>query len=496
MSSSERTELKRTLSALSDGTKAEVRSAFSETFNSGLTFRQNLDRMPMAKLRSIATALGLEVTGTTTTHTKEKSMTAEADVAQEATPVKATAKADTGSGIEVKKEFEASIDPLLSLATGGRVTSIRQIINTMTALNERSEMAKSLEAEVARLTREMKTRPTPVATKVSAKSDGSIPSGNLVYKRAKDIFVSPSGAKSDKLDFDIPFFEWDAPHPMVPDIDPNYIFRIEHLLAFLFGLTTGKNTWLYGHTGTGKTTFVEQVAARIGYPVMRVNMDNDIERSDFLGSTVLLEEKGATVSKFVEGVLPKAMQQPCILLVDEMDFGKSGIMYVMQRALESKGLLLTEDHGRLVTPHENFRIVATANTRGQGDEYGCYPGARVQSNALLDRFTVWLHVDYMNEKEEKALLTSSYPTLDKTAVDQLTLFAKEIRKAFTNRELLMSISPRSLLSIAESSMFYGYLLPAETAMKLAIETTFIEKATDDTKAKVVEIANRCFKAAK
>lgn len=495
MSSSERTELKRLLSSLPSHKKDVVMTAFSEHFNTALTFRQNLDRLSMSALRSIASSLGLTTESTAAPNTKEKSMAADtaADMAAEE-PVKA--KQDTGAGIEVKKEFEASIDPLLSLATGGRVTSIRQIISTLTDLNEKAMIAKSLEAEVTRLTREMKARPVPVASKVEAKSDGTIPSGTLNYKKAKDIFVSPSGAKSDKLDFDIPFFEWDAPHPMVPDIDPNYIFRIEHLLAFLFALTTGKNSWLYGHTGTGKTTFVEQVAARIGYPVMRVNMDNDIERSDFLGSTVLLEEKGATVSKFTEGVLPKAMQQACILLVDEMDFGKSGIMYVMQRALEAKGLLLTEDHGRLVKPHEQFRIVATANTRGQGDEYGCYPGARVQSNALLDRFTVWLHVDYMNEKEEKALLSSTYPTLDKTAVDQLTLFAREIRKAFTNRELLMSISPRSLLSIAESSMFYGYLLPPETAMKLAIETTFIEKATDDTKAKVVEIANRCFKGAK
>lgn len=486
MSAQERTELKSFISRQSVSAKRKIMADYAGLFDNGITFRQNLDTFKMSDLRKIAKSLGFITT-------KEiKSMAAQAEVTE--VPEEAQAGRPTES-IGIKKEFEVSIDPLLALATDGKIKSIRQIVNAMTSLKADARDAKMLKEKVEQLQRELSSKPAITPRKIE-KSDGSIPDGELTTVKAKDVFVSPTGAKSDKLDFDVPYFKWKSAHPMVPEIDPNYIFRIEHLISFLFALTTGKNSWLYGHTGTGKTTFVEQVAARLGYPVIRVNMDNDIERSDFLGSTVLMEDKGVTVSKFSEGVLPKAMQQPCILLVDEMDFGKSGIMYVMQRALESKGLLLTEDQGRLIQPNEMFRIVATANTRGQGDEYGCYPGARVQSNALLDRFTVWIHVDYMNEKEEKALLTSTYPALDTGAVDQLTLFAREIRKAFTNRELLMSISPRSLLSIAESSMFYGYMLPPDTAMKLAIETTFIEKATDDTKAKVVELANRCFKGAK
>lgn len=488
MSSSERTQLKSAISkalrSLSANDIQAIRDAYG--INSSLTMRAGLDRLHMHQIRSLAKSLSITVE-------KEPVMTAETQELQ-AAPAAQAADANTG-GIEIKREFEMSIDALLGPATGGKVTSLRQIISTMMSLKEEANKGKEMASEVARLQRELAMKPSAAPITLEAAHDGSIPSGKMEMVSAKDIFVSASGAKSDKLGFNVPSFKWDAPHPMVPAIDPNYVFRIEHLISFLYALSNNKNAWLYGHTGTGKTTFVEQVAARLGYPVMRVNMDNDIERSDFLGSTQLMEEKGATVSRFHEGVLPRAMQQGCILLVDEMDFGKSGIMYVMQRALEAKGLLLTEDGGRLVTPHPMFRIVATANTRGQGDEYGCYPGARVQSNALLDRFTVWMNIDYMSEAEEHALLKSSFPTMPAAAINQLTLFAREIRKAFLNRELLMSISPRSLLSIGESSMFYSYVLPPETAMQLAIETTYIEKATDDTKTKVIEIANRCFKSA-
>ena len=377
---------------------------------------------------------------------------------------------------------------------GGKLKSIEQIINNMESLSaEKSTLTETIK----RLTAELSSKPTMQPMDISNSHDAAIPEGKMTLTNAADVFISPAGKKSSALNFEVPFFTWDAPHPLVPVVDPNYVFQLEHLMTLLYSFIKNKNTWIHGHTGTGKTTLVEQVAARLGWPVIRVNMDNDIERTDFLGATQLLSDgKGGTESKFVEGVLPRAMQMPCLFLVDECDFMKPGVSYVMQRALEAKGLLLTEDNGRLITPHPMFRIVATANTRGQGDEFGCYPGARVMSNAFLDRFTSWMHVDYLAPKAETTLLTNSYPTLSATVIDQLAVFAKEIRTAFLNRELMITISPRSLLSICESYSFYDGLLSAEDALKLAVDTTFVERATDDTKAKVVEIANRCFKPSK
>lgn len=395
---------------------------------------------------------------------------------------------------EAEKQLAQTLDTLLNTVTKGSIKSLQDIVKRVDTLrNEKNNLSSTLVSMEAKI-RALSTAKPAIATGAikSTSSDGSIPNGTLVMAKAQDIFLPPSGKKVPVLDFDVPTFEWDAPHPLVPDVDPNYIFNPAHLVDFLFALVTGKNTWIHGHTGTGKTTLVEQVCARLSYPMMRINMDNDIERADFLGSSQLTQEGGVTVSKFVEGVLPRAMQMPCVLLIDECDFGKSGIMYVLQRALESKGLLLTEDGGRLVVPNSMFRMVASANTRGQGDEMGCYPGARVLSNAFLDRFTTWIHVDYMGQKEEQRLLETTFPSMKTEVAEKLAVFAREIRKAFINRELLTTISPRSLISIGEASSFYAMVMPETEALKKAITSAFIERATDDTRAKVHEIANRIF----
>lgn len=396
--------------------------------------------------------------------------------------------------IQVNPAFKDALNSMLRASTDNKVTSLEELLNEIKNLEGIANSAHKAELD-ARAAANRKTNTFEVReVKVESSAGSSIPNGKFEVKLASEVFKAPAG-KSDFLKFEVPVFTWEHDHPEVPEIDPNYIFNPEALVSFLYALVNNKNTWLHGHTGTGKTTFVEQVAARLQWPVVRVNLDNDIERGDFLGQTQLVTgASGATESKFVEGVLPRAMQNPCIFLIDEMDFGKSGIMYVLQRALEAKGLLITEDGGKLIHPHPLFRIAATANTRGQGDELGCYPGARTQSNALLDRFTVWLNIDYMNETQEASLLASMFKETDEPFIKQLVTFAKEIRKAFNDRELLQTISPRSLMSICHAREFYTNIIDKDKATKLAIKSCFLQRATEDTVAKVNEISARCFKA--
>lgn len=458
------------------------------TLDNGRTIADQVNTMRLSDMHTICSKFKIEGVKDAIT---EESESGEPVATRDREPSSIVSKVD--HSITVNPAFKAALNSMLTASTDGKVTSLEELLGEIKSLetiaNEAHKDMLSHRAAASRKTNTFEVKEVKVESHSS-----SIPDGKFEVMLASDVFKSPTG-KSDFLKFEVPVFTWEHDHPEVPEIDPNYIFNPEALVSFLYALVSNKNTWLHGHTGTGKTTFVEQVAARLQWPVVRVNLDNDIERGDFLGQTQLITgPSGATESKFVEGVLPRAMQNPCIFLIDEMDFGKSGIMYVLQRALEAKGLLLTEDGGKLIHPHPLFRIAATANTRGQGDELGCYPGARTQSNALLDRFAVWLNIDYMTEEQESALLSSMYTTTDKPFIKQLVTFAKEIRKAFNDRELLQTISPRSLMSICHAREFYSNVVDKDKATKLAIKSCFLQRATEDTVAKVNEISARCFKA--
>lgn len=317
----------------------------------------------------------------------------------------------------------------------------------------------------------------------------------VVMQNAGKVF----GRKVKALNFDIPTLVWrnangdEVRHPLCPDVDTNYEFRPDHLIKFLSGHLFGQNLWLHGHTGTGKTTLAEQVAARLGFPVPRLNLDSNIERSDMVGSKELTIENGVPVTTFVEGILPKAMQMPCFLILDEFDAGQADVMFVIQRALEKKGLVLTEDGGRLVESHPLFRFVATANSRGQGDEYGWYQGVRPMNVATLDRFGVFIEVDYLDKNTEQKLLTNKYPTLKQTDAEEMAQFAVEIRQAFKTGELSTTISPRGMDSLVMYFLHMSDLMPdRKTALKKALEVVITDRAPADSTRTVIEMADRVF----
>lgn len=262
------------------------------------------------------------------------------------------------------------------------------------------------------------------------------------------------GINHPELNFDVPVFSDPSPH--VPAIDPNYQFRPEYLVPVLWGLVHNKKEWLSGHTGTGKSTLVAQVCARLNWPMMRLNFDSEISRMDLVGRDVLRkDEDGHTVSAFVDGVLPQALQGPFVLLCDEVDFIRPDVAYVFQRALEDDGLLISEDGGRLVKPHPYSRIIATGNTQGQGDDFGIYQGARAQSMAFLDRFTVWVKCEYLPHEQERGLIQKLVPDANAWLLDQVMAYVDEHRQAFDQLKVAQPLSPRSIISLTQLGVFYG-----------------------------------------
>lgn len=319
-----------------------------------------------------------------------------------------------------------------------------------------------------------------------------IPSGRVTTKKAYEVFGLKSVAAKKLLDFDVPVWVWDFAHPHVPDVDPNYIFRPFELFRVLYAIITNQRCYLHGHTGTGKTTLVEQVAALLMWPVVRMNFDSEITRMDLIGRDVLTSEGGATVSNFVDGILPQAMSGPYITICDEIDFVRPDVAYVMQRVFEGNGLMLTEDGGRIVKPHKMFRMFATGNTVGQGDEHGMYQGARPQSMAMLDRFTVWIKVDYMSTGDRKKLLKSTAPSLDSNEIDKINQYVGEHLEAFTTAKVLQPISPRTYMAFASAvAMFKTMSVPEP--IEQALSATILDRASVQDRAVLNGLSNRVFK---
>lgn len=367
----------------------------------------------------------------------------------------------------------------LTLKQAG-LPSISEMIDT---INESTKKIADAKTQA-----KMSVMPT---TSSVASADGKIPSGKIKgLMKAKDVFEL-KGTGSSAFDFDVPVWEWDAPHPNVLPIDKDYIFRPESLMQVLYSVMTNQRCYLQGHTGSGKTTLVEQVSARLHWPFMRVNFDSEISRMDLIGRDVLTNEGGTTTSKFVDGILPQMMQSPCIGCFDELDFVRPDVAYVMQRAFEGNGLLLTEDGGRLVMPNPFFRMFATGNTVGQGDEFGMYQGARPQSMAMLDRFTVWVQVPYMTASQREQLLKVKFPDMTKVVMDKVNKYITEHIEAFTTAKVLQPISPRGYLALCQSIMTFSTFMTSEKkAIEQAFDATILNRSSAQDRAVLKGIINR------
>jgi cobaltochelatase CobS len=399
------------------------------------------------------------------------------------------------SPLQVDSTFAPALNSLLGQATNQTITDINAYIADKVA--DKNKIV-DLEAEILRLQSSQRTVVQPVHTSGTVQVDASTLNYEVVMRKANEVFPAPDGTKSKSLDFDIVTLVWtDAngdvvQHPDCPVAEDSYQFRLRHLVKFLTAKHFSQNVWLHGHTGTGKTTLAEQIAARIGFPIERLNLDSNLERADIVGGTEIVVKDGAPTTHFREGILPRAMQQPCMFILDEIDAGRPDVLFVIQRALEGKGLTLTEDGGRTVTPHELFFFCATANSRGQGDEHGWYQGVRPMNLAMLNRFGAFIEVPYLDTDDEQRLLHKAYPALSDTEVRQMTQFAGEIRQAFTSGEISQTMSPRNLHAMAMYFLHFKPLIGNEQAMREAVQTTVVDAAPADCTHRIEEISARVF----
>jgi len=391
--------------------------------------------------------------------------------------------------------LNAAYHPIINgmLSQSGLNTTIEQIIKDVEAKGELernlAEIEKKSSAVIEDLRKKLATAaatPAMPSTISVVSNSTTIPNGTINMVSADTIFPLMSGLK-----LTIPQFTWDHAHPDVPAINPNYIFRKEMLVKALRCLAKGENMWLSGHTGSGKTTFIEQVAARIGWPVARIAFDSNVDRSELVGRMSLSGDgNGGTVSSWLPGILERAVTNGYILLCDEMDAGHPNSLYTLQPLLEGKSLTLLEDGGRIVNASLMFRIAATGNTTGNGDPSGLYPACRILSAATLDRFQTFVNVPYMTQEEEVELISSCSPSLTKKLVTSLAKFAGEMRNAFVSNQTPVSYSPRRSIAFAREveDLFAMGIGDEGTALSMAFKSKLYDAASEEFRQRITEIA--------
>ncbi len=397
-----------------------------------------------------------------------------------------------------------SIDPamapglglMLNQATNGEITSADELskrINSMAQLlADKDNQIKIAQAQAKQAA--ISSIPSGGKTTVNAQT--------LTYdvemREAWRVVNVPQAKRP--LGFEVPCLDWkddqgnSVRHPQCPDIDEDYVFQPDMLVKSFWSIKRGHNVYVTGHYGTGKTTFIEQLAARMGVPVYRLNLDGYIERSEIIGRVDLVTDtNGATITRFNPGILPTVMPEPCWIVFDEFDAAKPDALFSVQRALEKNGLLLMEDGGRIIKPHPLFRFWATANSKGHGDEFGIYPNVNVMSGATMDRFDTMLEVSYLKPDAEFTMLKSRFPVMADDRIKQLVAFGNYVRDSFRNGELSLTVSPRGLHSYCQNYLDFASTSKAQVAHTLAMEVAFLDKSPADTRSRMEELAARAFK---
>lgn len=392
--------------------------------------------------------------------------------------------------------LKAAIDAMLQNSGASGVTldkladtldfAADHINTTRKDLKDAEKQRDEALAEVAAA--KVKLRAAPSAQPIVMQASGAIPKGTMKMVPADSIFPEMAGTRME-----IPFWVWDAPHPHVPATIDGYIFRRPILFRLLRSIVAGEGIWLKGHTGTGKTTLVQQVAARLNWPVMRVAMDSAIDRAELVGKDQLKSDgNGGTNSNWQPGVIERSIPNGYMVIFDEIDAAHPNSLYTLQPVLERDQLTLLEDGGRIVPFHPMTRLIATGNTAGNGDESGLYPACRAMlSAATLDRFPEFIEVEYLSQDEEVKLIRAQ--TGVKAGIAQkIAKFATEMREAFVKREIPISFSPRRSLAFARAVEDYAAMLPSaateDEAVTLALHGKLIQATPEEHRARVTEIA--------
>ena len=298
---------------------------------------------------------------------------------------------------------------------------------------------------------------------------------------ARDLFGFDS-------DLAIPAFATRTEH--VPELDPTYRFDPDTTRAILAGFAFNRRVLIQGYHGTGKSTHIEQVAARLNWPCIRVNLDSHISRIDLIGKDAIVLQDGKQVTEFREGILPWALQHPCALVFDEYDAGRPDVMFVIQRVLEVEGRLTLLDQNRVIRPHPAFRLFATANTVGLGDTTGLYHGTQQINQGQMDRWNIVATLNYLTHAQETEIVMAKM-ALDphdkpaKKRIESMVALADLTRAGFVNGDISTVMSPRTVITWAENAKIFGDI-------GFAFRLSFLNKCDEAERSTVAEYYQRCF----
>jgi cobaltochelatase CobS len=384
------------------------------------------------------------------------------------------------------------LNTLLSQATDKAVQDFSQIV---TALAEAEKLASENGQKLRRVMRDVRAASPKQKIKLTAGDEDAldIPC-TVVMRQASEIFTDAFGHSSPILDFEIPTLEWDEPNPDVPVADPSFRFYAPVLADALDCLVYGEIVWLYGESGCGKSEFWQQVAARIGFPFFRLNMDAHLTRADIVGTNRLVPgENGQPVMTFVEGLVPRALKVPSILLLDELDLGDPEIMPVLQPVLEGNGIRLLEDGGRYVKPHEWSRIAVTANTIGLGSANQMYLNAHEQSAATRDRIARYIEMPYLPADKELEVVMARFPDADQDFAQKVIQLANKVRESYRLGKVHQVFSTRTVLrAVRRHAKFAPLYGNEDQAIASTLQVTVLNRCDETSHQVVKELVDNIF----
>ena len=291
------------------------------------------------------------------------------------------------------------------------------------------------------------------------------------------------------IDIDLKVMAFKESNEYVPSIDESYKFDKNTTLAILAGFSHNRRVMIQGYHGSGKSTHIEQVAARLNWPCIRVNLDSHISRIDLLGKDAITLKDGKQITEFKEGILPWALQTPTALVFDEYDAGRPDVMFVIQRVLEVEGKLTLLDQNKVISPHKGFRLFATANTVGLGDTSGLYHGTQQINQGQMDRWHIVSTLNYLDPELELKVVLSKVPSLDNKegleVARNMISVANLSRQGFANGDISTLMSPRTVISWAENFKIFSDL-------NKSFEITFLNKCDETERVIIAEYYQRCF----
>jgi len=286
---------------------------------------------------------------------------------------------------------------------------------------------------------------------------------------------------------EVPAYSRTSEH--VPDLDEDYLFNRETTLAILAGFAYNRRVMITGYHGTGKSTHIEQVAARLNWPCIRVNLDSHISRIDLIGKDAIVLKDGKQITEFREGILPWSYQHNVALVFDEYDAGRPDVMFVIQRILEAAGKLTLLDQSRVIRPHPAFRLFSTANTIGLGDTTGLYHGTQQINQAQMDRWSIVTALNYLPHAQEVGIVLAKTKEYDnekgRKIIANMVRVADLTRNAFMQGDLSTVMSPRTVMTWAQNAEIFDDL-------GFAFRVTFLNKCDELERALVAEFYQRCF----